>query len=366
MLTKIHDKPWLSIRYINQVCTKPLLGGKTIKALVLNGPGNLSYEENWPTPEAKNGWARISIKYCGICGSDIPRTMITGAYHHPLIVGHEFVGVIDQPAIGSGRFKEGDRVSVFPLIPCGNCKACSDKEYFHCSSYNFLGSRCDGAFAEYCLAPEANLFPVPENCDDRVGACIEPIAVALHMVKQSGFEPGNSALVIGAGPLGILTSQWLNILGASHVVLAGRSNCSLYTAKATNLEDVVSVNDKIYEAMKDFDYGFECAGSNNSLVELMRKVRRKGTITLLGRDTKDTVISLKDYEQFMRKEMTIKGCWGYNSPRDEGFIRDIIEEDKLKILPMITKEVALKDGADTLSRIYRKEEYNCKVLMKIR
>src|SRR3989338_1284085 len=212
-----------------------------MKALVLHGPGELTYEEGWPMPVPKDGWALIRITYCGICGSDLPRTMVTGAHKHPLICGHEFSGVLEKPAKGSKRFKGGERVAVFPLIPCGNCPACENHEYFHCKSYNFLGSRCDGAFAQYCLAPEENLFVLPDSVDDRAGAFVEPLGVTRHLVRKSGFKKGESAIVMGAGSLRILTELWLQAIGASRVMLAGRSEESRKTGKKAGVREVVSI-----------------------------------------------------------------------------------------------------------------------------
>lgn len=334
-----------------------------MKALVLYGPGKLTYEDGWPKPDVKEGWALIRITYCGICGSDLPRTMVTGAHKHPLICGHEFSGVVEQPAPHSRKFKGGEHVAVFPLIPCGECPACKNYEYFHCTSYNFLGSRCDGAFAEYCLVPEENLFILPDNADDRAGAFVEPLGVTRHLVRKSGFKRGENALVMGAGSLGILTVLWLQAMGASSVVLAGRSKESRETAKKAGVRNVVSITDKRFAEMEGFDHGYECAGSNQALLELLRKVRRKGTITVIGRDTKDLSIPLKDFETFMRKEMALRGCWGYDAEGDGEAIREALE--KIDVLPLITREIKLDNGIDMLKKMHKKAEYNCKVLFKM-
>ncbi|MDB3945463.1 alcohol dehydrogenase catalytic domain-containing protein [Gammaproteobacteria bacterium] len=337
-----------------------------MKALVLHGVGDLRYEEEWTKPNAREGWALIKIHYSGICGSDLPRTMVTGGYHHPLTCGHEFMGIVDQPGLNSHRFKGGERVTVFPLIPCMMCEGCESSNYFHCDNYNFLGSRCDGAFAEYCLAPEENLFVLPDNLDNRVGAMIEPISVALHMVRRSGFKRGESALVIGAGCIGIIVAVWLSMLGGSTVVLAGRSQESLETAKNVGFMNTIDVLDPVFADMKDFDHCYEVAGSSDALNHAMNKIRKKGVLTVLGRDTKPTNIPLAVFETFMRKEGVMKGCWGYHVPDPEKeLIRESLQDSRMNLLPMVTKEIDLESGSQQIKKMFNREDYYCKVMFNL-
>ncbi|MFC1715360.1 alcohol dehydrogenase catalytic domain-containing protein [Candidatus Poribacteria bacterium] len=115
--------------------------------------------------------------------SDVPRVMKKGTYSFPLIPGHEFAGEVAQ--IGediSTHFKVGDRVAVFPLIPCKECAYCQIGEYAQCDNYDYLGSRRDGGFAEYVAAPVDNLVPIPDNVDFDCAAMAEPASVALHAV----------------------------------------------------------------------------------------------------------------------------------------------------------------------------------------
>ena len=129
-----------------------------MKALVLHGPNDFKVENDWPAPEAKEGWAVVKVAYAGVCGSDMPRFFKTGSYHHPMIIGHEFSGVVEVPAVG-GSVPKGTPVAVMPIIPCGVCSGCKKTgEPFHCKQYQFIGSRNDGGFAQYCLVPESNLL----------------------------------------------------------------------------------------------------------------------------------------------------------------------------------------------------------------
>lgn len=335
-----------------------------MKALVLYNKNVFHYEENWPMPGLKKGWVLLRVRYSGICGSDFPRMLTTGAYHHPLICGHEFMGEVEEPASGASRLKKGSRVAVLPLIPCKKCPACKEKEYFHCNSYNFLGSRTDGGFAEYCVVPEESLFPLPEGIDERVGAFIEPISVALHVVRRSGFKKGESALVLGAGAIGLLIAMWLKVFKAKRIIVADIRNESLDIASKFGFETINPKEDR-FKKVGAFDSCFEAAGANKALISAIQKAKRKGTVTVVGRDTKDTVIPLKLFESLMRREITLKGSWGYNNVGENEFIYQMLKEKRFNISPLITKEISLKDGEKVIRQMANKEIFFCKILFKL-
>lgn len=165
-----------------------------MQAVVLHGLGDLRYEEDWPNPVLEDGSALVKVSAAGICGSDIARVHKTGSYSYPIVLGHEFSGVVEH--IESSNYTAGGRVAVLPIIPCGTCLGCEIGP-FHCESYDFVGSRRDGGFAEFCAVPEKNLFRLPENLTSIEGAFIEPLLVALHVVRRSGLRPGGRVLVFG-------------------------------------------------------------------------------------------------------------------------------------------------------------------------
>jgi L-iditol 2-dehydrogenase len=150
-----------------------------MKALVLTRDAVVEYQDVQEPARPGPGWALIRVSHAGVCSSDIHRGFESGAYHYPLIMGHEFSGVVEEPAPG-GRFPRGARVIVFPLIPCRRCIPCQTGDFAQCTDYDYLGSRRDGAFAERVWAPDANLFAVPDGVSMRDAALTEPCAVALH------------------------------------------------------------------------------------------------------------------------------------------------------------------------------------------
>ncbi len=275
------------------------------------------------------------------------------------------MGVIDTPDPDSSDFKRGDRVAALPIIGCGVCSACREADYFHCPSYNFLGSRTDGGFAELCLVPTNNLLRLPANIDERVGAFLEPICVALHVVKRSGFAPGGRALVFGAGAIGLLTGMWLKIFGAKEVVIADVRTESIRIARNAGFERAVDPRAPEFQTCKDYDHVFEAAGANQALLNAIEKVRQRGIVTVVGRDTKDTTIPLTHFETVMRKEVDLRGCWGYRTAGLESLIAQSIENARFNHLPLITAEISLQDGERVIRQMANRELFFCKVLFKI-
>jgi threonine dehydrogenase-like Zn-dependent dehydrogenase len=282
-----------------------------------------------------------------------------------MILGHEFAGTVDAPAPGSGRFRPGDPVAVLPLIPCGDCPGCRMGEPFHCARYQFLGSRNDGGFAEFCLVPEQNLFALPPGLELRVGAFIEPIAVALHVARRSGFRPGGAALVLGAGAIGLLVALWLRVLGAGQVTIADVRAESLELARRLGFADVFDPTQAPAPQSAAFDAVFEAAGSGRALLAAVDRVKDKGTITVVGRDTADTTLPVAAFERFMRKEASLQGCWGYNLSGEEGFLYNALAREAFPIQPMITHEVDLEDAPEVIAGMVRRDFYYCKVLLRV-
>lgn len=155
-----------------------------MKAQVLYDIGEISYTDvDKPVPGANE--ALVKVRACGICGSDIPRIYKTGAHNMPLIPGHEFSGVVEECATIPDLV--GKRVGIFPLKPCMECPQCQSRHYEMCENYDYLGSRCDGGFADYVVAPVWNLIPIPDEVTDNEAAMLEPMCVAVHAMRKAGL-----------------------------------------------------------------------------------------------------------------------------------------------------------------------------------
>jgi L-iditol 2-dehydrogenase len=334
-----------------------------MKALVLHNPKKYNIENNWPDPLPKPGWARVKVLYAGICGSDLPRFGSTGSYKHPMVIGHEFCGTVETPAPDSKSFHNGELVAILPIMPCGECEGCRKYGPFHCKKYGFLGSRDEGGFAELCIVPEQNLFRLPDGTDPRTGAFIEPISVALHVVRQSGFSGNGTALVYGSGTIGLLIALWLRGLGASSVVLADVREQSLQIARQLGFQKVINPSKDTSESPDQFDFTFEAAGSIHAFRDAIRRTCPRGSFTIVGRNTGDTVIPLNDFELLMRKEISIKTCWGYDNRGEEKLLLSALQKGWFPITPMITHQVSLAESPSIIRQMLDRSIFYCKVLI---
>lgn len=158
-----------------------------MKAYVLHGIGDMRYEEV-KEPTLKPGEVLVEVKAAGICGSDIPRIFETGTYSYPLIPGHEFSGVVVKAAAQAEEQWLGKRVGVFPLLPCKSCAPCRSGRFEMCRKYSYFGSRTDGAFAQYVAVPVWNLVELPKSVSFEAAAMFEPMAVAVHAMRNIGLS----------------------------------------------------------------------------------------------------------------------------------------------------------------------------------
>ena len=191
-----------------------------MKAYVLEGIGQLVYKDV-QIPQLGADEVLVEVMNAGICGSDIPRIFKTGTYHFPTVPGHEFAGIVRQAASKNNNYLIGKRVGVFPLMPCMKCEQCKKKAYEMCQSYNYLGSRTDGGFAEYAAVPAWNLIELPPKVSFEDAAMLEPAGVALHAIRQADMGEVGSAAVYGCGTIGTLVIQWLNAMGVKNLYAIG-------------------------------------------------------------------------------------------------------------------------------------------------
>ena len=202
-----------------------------MKAARFHGRGDIRIDEV-PEPATRPGTVKVEVEWCGICGTDLheflegPIFAPTTEAPHPLTgesipvtLGHEFAGVVVETGDGVDDVRPGDRVVVEPYIVCGRCDACQQGKYNVCATLGFVGlSGGGGGFSKYVVAERRWIHPLGELGTD-VGALVEPLAVAYHAVRLSGAQPSHSALVFGAGPIGLVTTASLKAVGVEEVVV---------------------------------------------------------------------------------------------------------------------------------------------------
>lgn len=318
---------------------------RVMKALVLEGRGRLCLAEV-PLPEPRPGEALVRVRACGICGSDLPRIFGDIAYFYPLIPGHEFSGEV--VAVG-GREDErwvGERVVVYPLLPCRKCPYCEMGWYELCEDYGYLGSRQNGAFAEYVVVPVANLLPLPGNLSFEEGALTEPAAVAFHAVRRVGEIIGESAAVFGLGPVGLLLGMWLKLAGVRRLIGYDVDEHKFAIARSLGFD--VTLFPSFFPAEPEgIDLVVEASGSARALVDALKLVRKKGKVLLLGNQERELTLQPADFGHILRKELTVFGSWNSSFTfldSDWKKVLDLAAGGRVSFAPLISHRIRLEEA----------------------
>jgi L-iditol 2-dehydrogenase len=335
-----------------------------MKAYSLHAVNDLRYEEV-EIPELKSGWALVRVMATGICSSDIPRVFTKGTYHFPTIPGHEFSGIVEKVADTKNEYWVDKHVGVFPLIPCRSCDPCKEHHYEMCEHYDYIGSRRDGAFAEYVAAPIWNLLEIPDNIPFEHAAMLEPLSVALHAVKRSGIKEGDSVAVVGTGMIGFAAAQWAQMLGASSVTVIGRSN-----TKKSIAEKMTGVTYSFLEENKkeypNFDVVIEAVGTPSCINEAINMTKAGGHLVFMGNPSGDIALSQNTYWRILRKQLTITGTW--NSAYESGERCDwtdaieSITNHRVEVSSLITHVFDQNHVLDGMKLMLDHKEPYCKVM----
>jgi (R,R)-butanediol dehydrogenase/meso-butanediol dehydrogenase/diacetyl reductase len=190
-------------------------------AAVLSGEKNITVKQV-EKPAISADEVLVKVELCGICGTDLHAYLHPGLYPVGTIFGHECAGIVDQVGSGVSHVKVGDRVAVHPAPGCGECINCLQGRDNVCDELN-IGSSLErpGCFAEYVRIahPERALYKIPETMSFADAALIEPLATAYHAVRQSHIQSGDSAVVLGSGPIGLAVVQYLKLTGVDNIIV---------------------------------------------------------------------------------------------------------------------------------------------------
>lgn len=292
-----------------------------MKAAVLYAKDDLRFEE-CPVPRVAGDQVLVRVKAAGICGSDIPRVLDNGAHFYPIILGHEFSGEVIEKGSDVVSINIGDKVAGVPLLPCHKCEDCQLGNYSQCRNYSFIGSRVNGAFAEYVALPERNVVKFDKDISYEQGAFFEPSTVALHGLYRAGFHGGEDIAVLGSGTIGIFTVQWAGIFGAKRVFAFDIDDERLALAKKFGADITINTLQpdfrdmvKSYTNGRGFGFVFETAGSDITMKLAFELAANKSRICFIGTPTKDLVFPPRLFENMNRKEFCLTGSWmSYSAP----------------------------------------------------
>ena len=294
-----------------------------MKAAVVVGYNDIVYKDI-PNEKLNNGEIKIAVKHCGICGSDIPRVLQGACHSFPQVLGHEFSGVVVDKAEDVKSIPIGQHVVGIPLIPCMKCEDCQRGHFSLCKNYSFIGSRQQGAMAEYVNVPVSNVFKLDSSIPLSSAALFEPSTIALHGIMLNNYSPKTNeyTCIFGAGTIALLTLQWCRIMGAKNIVVIGRNKSNLEKARGYGASFTISTLDVDYleqinkvTSNKGFQYVFEAAGSAETIMDCLSVASNKAHICFIGTPTKPLNIPIKLWELINRKELMITGSWmSYSYP----------------------------------------------------
>lgn len=254
---------------------------------MLEGPKRFAVDQR-PTPEPGNGEVRVRVHDCGVCGSDLKMWSGTHAFlRPPLLIGHEIYGTVE--ALGSGaQLGVGTPVVVFPAVGCGHCFHCLAGQQQLCADMRFFGGQLPGGLADHVVIPEANLLVVPDDVPEAQRVLIEPLAVAVHGVGRADVRPGEAALVLGGGAIGLFTALVARVRGLDPVLVSEPSSGRRQRAAAlglvafdpttTPLETMVAEHIRPEGA----DVVFEAVGSGETIGAALAATRKGGRTVIVG------------------------------------------------------------------------------------
>ncbi len=328
-----------------------------MKAAVYHGPGDLRVEEV-PVRKLKDNEVKIQVKYCGICGTDIHIFHGDGGccdVTPPLVPGHEFSGVVAEVGAGVKTVKVGDRVTGDPNDMCGECYFCKNGMQHFCKNNIGIGTTVDGGFAEYVIMREKQVYKVSDDLSFIEAAMTEPISCCLHGIDLCNIKAGDTVLVIGGGPIGMIMMQLAKNAGASKVIMSEpveekrEQALKLGATKTIDPlhEDVEAV---LAEYCENVNVVIECVGNVHTQADAVRFAGKGATIMYFGLAAPEESFPIRPDDIF-KKELHITSS--YINPYSFERAIQILESGTVELESLITNVVPLDDIAD----VFTKPEY---------
>ena len=288
-----------------------------MKALVKTSPKQGIWMEDAPEPQCGTNDVKIKITHTAICGTDLhifnwdewaKRTL-----ELPMIIGHEFCGVVHEVGPGVTNYQLGQRISGEGHITCGYCRNCRAGKRHLCHKTIGVGVNRDGAFAEFLVIPESNVFPIHDDIPSEIAAFFDPFGNAVHSALSYEMV-GEDVLITGAGPIGIMAVAICNFVGARNVVITDINDYRLSLAKELGATKIINTSKNSIEEFYNqlnmtngFDVGLEMSGNPDAFNSMLEHMYHGGEIALLGLLPKSTSIN---WDNIIFKGLKVKGIYG--------------------------------------------------------
>ena len=337
--------------------------------VTLAKPGELVFD-HIEIPSPGKDEILLKVERCGVCGSD--PTIYRGLHPYakqPLVMGHEFSGTIEKLGDNVRHLKKGMRVTVIPHVVCGKCKPCQTETYNFCEELKCMGAEADGAHANYVNVDSKMVLPIPDTMTFDDAAMVEPACVAYHGARRGEIKPGEIALVIGAGPIGIFAMQSCRILGANKVIIADFDPWRLNLAEKLGADGIINVRNESLEQgltrilgnVKDVDVFYDCVGEKGKVFDEILRIARRGTrIVIIG--VLQTEYYIPHLPDFVQHELRISGTTMY-VPQDYRDMIDLMGKGKISTKGMITHYFKISDLKEVFKMIDSRTEPYFKIML---
>lgn len=296
-------------------------------------------------PVLREGEALVKVAYGGICGTDM---MIYAGKHPrakaPLAMGHEFCGVIEE-LNGESSFCPEDRVVIEPTISCGECDACLSGHFNVCNTLKLIGIDQNGGFAEYVAVPFHRLHRIPDQLSNEHAAVTEPVSVAVHSVRRSNMKIGDTIVILGGGPIGLLIGQIARKAGAAEVIISEQSPYRLERAREFGFSVIdvktTGLNEEVNSRTngKGADVVFEVAGAMSTALQMTELVKIQGTILVVSVFKQNPSVNLA---QMHFREISLKTTRCYSGDDFATAIR-LMANQSVNVAPLISHNLPLED-----------------------
>lgn len=322
----------------------------SMQAVVLHEP-KAAFVESVERPDPGPHDVIVQVAACGICGTDLK--IYDGDYlsPYPLIPGHEFAGTIVSLGSAVNDAYLGMRVGVDPTLFCGHCQFCRNREFNHCESWGAIGDTRDGGFAEFVSVPVANVYALPDSLSFNLGALVEPVACAVWAMERIHVKLGGSALVFGAGPMGLIIRQLLQSAGFIDPIMVDRSLDRVALAKTLGATHAIPTRD-LSQLGETHPYGFhvvvDATGNPAVLSSAVSLVRKNGQVFLFGVAPKGATAVIEPFVIY-HKEITISSSMAINHSYDRGLT--MTETLRSELAPLISHTRPLVEYRDSMEML---------------
>ena len=342
-----------------------------MKALLLKEYRKLELTD-LPEPAIGPDDVLVRVKACGICGSDVHGyDGSTGRRIPPVVMGHEASGVVAATGKQVTRFRVGDRVTFDSTVYCGRCYFCRRGEVNLCDDRQVLGVsvseyRRNGAFAEFLAVPERIVYALPDTITFEQAAMIEAVSVAVHAAALTPVKLGDSAVVVGAGMIGLLVIQTLRLAGCSRIIAVDVNESRLKLAAEYGADHCLNAAEsdvpgevRTYTSGRGADVGMEVVGTSETVRSAAKSIRKGGTLTLVGNLSPNVEFPL---QWVVTRQIRIMGSCA--SAGEYPACIDLVARGVIRVDSLISATAPLEDGQVWFDRLYSREPNLMKVILQ--